>query len=256
MQTVILCGGLGTRLREETEFRPKPMIPIGGRPILWHIMKHYRIHGVRDFILCLGYKGDIIRDYFLNYRNYTSDLEVDLSDGSTRIYAADGTDWRVTLVETGMTTNTGARLRRAGKYLTGERCFATYGDGVANVDLKGLLEYHCAAGKKSTVTAVRPPSRFGEIEVDGNSVRSFVEKPQTGSGWINGGFMVFETAAVRDLPGQDDLSLEAHVLEDFAARSELSVFKHESFWQCMDTHREMQLLNDLWASGAAPWKSW
>ena len=256
MQAVILCGGRGMRLREETEFRPKPMVMVGGRPILWHIMSHYRAHGVRDFVLCLGYKGDIIRDYFLNLRNHAADFQIDLATGTVNVLSENAVDWRVTLVETGDETMTAARIRRAVQYVSGERFFATYGDGLSNVDLGALLDFHQSQGKRATVTAVRPPSRFGELLVDGGLVKSFIEKPQTGAGWINGGFFVFETAAIRDLPDSEDLVLESTVMEQFAARGELAVFKHESFWQCMDTYREMQLLEKMWQSGAAPWKVW
>jgi glucose-1-phosphate cytidylyltransferase len=256
MQAVILCGGLGTRLREETEFRPKPMVAIGGRPMLWHIMSHYRAHGVRDFVLCLGYKGEVIRDYFINFRNHNADIRVDLGKGAITVLDQEEVDWRVTLVDTGANAKTGARIRRATRHVVGERFFATYGDGVANVDLGALLDFHRAEGKNATVTAVRPRSRFGELLVDGSLVRSFVEKPQTSASWINGGFLVLETAAVREFPDDEDLSLEDGMLEQLAARGELAVFKHSGFWQCMDTHREMQLLNDLWAGGAAPWKTW
>jgi glucose-1-phosphate cytidylyltransferase len=254
-QAVILCGGLGTRLREETEFKPKPMVPIGDKPILWHIMKHYRAHGVRDFILCLGYKGEVIRDYFLNFRNYGNDVHVDLSNGVVTALSEEKTDWRITLVDTGATALTGARVKRAAKFIEDDKFFATYGDGVSNIDIGKLLEFHNAEGRKATVTAVRPPSRFGELLLEDGVVRSFVEKPQTGAGWINGGFFVFDTAAVRALPDNEDLSLESHVLEGLAARGDLSVYKHAGFWQCMDTHREMQILNDIWARGAAPWKT-
>ena len=255
IQAVILCGGLGTRLREETEFKPKPMVAIGDKPILWHIMSHFRAHGVRDFILCLGYKGDVIRDYFLNFRNYGNDVQVDLADGTVTPLSEEKTDWRVTLVDTGATTLTGTRVRRAAKFIKGDKFFVTYGDGVANVDIGKLLEFHNSEKKQATVTAVRPPSRFGELLLDEGVVRSFVEKPQTGAGWINGGFFVFDAAAVRALPDHDHLSLESHVLEGLAAEGQLSVFKHAGFWQCMDTYREMQILNDMWASGAAPWKT-
>ncbi|HTF93875.1 MAG TPA: glucose-1-phosphate cytidylyltransferase [Verrucomicrobiae bacterium] len=254
-EAVILCGGLGTRLREETEFKPKPMVAIGDKPILWHIMSHYRAHGVRDFILCLGYKGEVIRDYFLNFRNYSNDVQIDLSSGTVTALSEEKTDWRVTLVDTGATAQTGARVRRASRFVKGDKFFVTYGDGVANIDIGKLFEFHNAEGKKATVTAVRPPSRFGELLLEDNVVRSFVEKPQTGAGWINGGFCVFDTATMRGLPDKDDLSLEAHVLEQLAADGELSVFKHAGFWQCMDTYREMQILNDMWASGTAPWKT-
>jgi len=256
MQAVILCGGLGTRMREETDFKPKSMVSVGGRPILWHIMSHYRAHGIREFILCLGYKGDMIRDYFLNFRHYNADIKVDLSDGTTALLSDHQEDWHITLAETGDQTMTGARIRKASKYISGDRFFATYGDGVSNVDLNALLAFHCAEGKKSTVTAVRPPSRFGELLLDGNLATSFAEKPQTGSGWINGGFFVFETEAVRNFPQDDSLVLESTIVQALAAQGELSVFRHSGFWQCMDTYREMQLLNQMWSSGKAPWKIW
>jgi glucose-1-phosphate cytidylyltransferase len=256
IEAVILCGGLGTRMREETEFRPKPMVPIGGRPILWHIMRHYRAYGVRDFVLCLGYKGEVIRDYFLNYRNHNGDIELDLATGNIEVLREDRVDWRVRLVDTGPDTMTGARMRIASHHLKGERCFATYGDGVSTVNLDQLIAFHRKQGKHATVTAVRPPSRFGELLVDGGVVRSFSEKPQTDAGWINGGFMVFETTLLRELPDRKELSLETHVFEELAVRKQLSVFTHDGFWQCMDTYREMQLLNDLWTKGTAPWKTW
>ena len=254
-QAVILCGGLGTRLREETEFKPKPMVTIGNKPILWHIMRHYRAYGVRDFILCLGYKGEVIREYFLNFRNFGNDIEVDLSSGIVTALSEEETDWRVTLVDTGLGTLTGARVRKAAKFIKDDRFLVTYGDGVADVDIEQLLAFHAANGKKATVTAVRPPSRFGELLLDDEAVRSFVEKPQTTAGWINGGFFVFDTAAVRALSDREDLSLESHVLEKLAAEGQLSVFKHAGFWQCMDTYREMQILNDMWTTGTAPWKT-
>src|SRR6188472_4540041 len=182
-QAVILCGGLGTRLREETEFRPKPMVLIGGKPILWHIMSHYRAHGVRDFILCLGYKGEVIRDYFLNFRNYSNDVRVDLSGGTVTALGEEKTDWRVTLIDTGAATLTGARVRKAAKFIQDDRFLVTYGDGVANVDIGQLLAFHDGEGKQVTVTAVRPQSRFGELLMDGGIIRSFVEKPQASAGW-------------------------------------------------------------------------
>jgi glucose-1-phosphate cytidylyltransferase len=253
MQAVILCGGLGTRLREETSFRPKPMVPIGNRPILWHIMRHYRSFGVRDFVLCLGYKGEIIRDYFINFQRHNADIEIELASGKVDLLSRDEVDWRVRLVDTGDDTLTGARIRKIGPHINSDRFFATYGDGLANIDLDALLKFHQEHGKMVTVTAVRPPSRFGELLVEGALVRSFVEKPQTGVGWINGGFFVFERAALAMFPEREDLSLEAAVLEEMAARGQLAVYKHGGFWQCMDTYREMQLLNDLWASGNVPW---
>jgi glucose-1-phosphate cytidylyltransferase len=256
MEALILCGGLGTRMREETEFKPKPMVAIGDRPILWHIMQHYRSYAVRDFVLCLGYRGEVIRDYFLNYRAHHGDVEVDLATGAHKILREDKVDWRVRLVDTGATSFTAARLRIASAQVKSDCCFATYGDGVSTVNLDKLLAFHRASGKQATVTAVRPPSRFGELQIEGNLIRSFNEKPQTGAGWINGGFMVFETAFLRALPDNAELSLEGVVLEELAARKQLAVFPHDGFWQCMDTYREMQLLNELWASGSAPWKTW
>jgi glucose-1-phosphate cytidylyltransferase len=243
-------------MREETEFKPKPMVTIGDRPILWHIIQHYRAYGVRDFVLCLGYKGEVIRDYFLNYRVYNGDIEIDLATGKIDVLRQDKLDWRVRLIDTGAESLTGARLRLASHHLKGGCCFATYGDGVSTVDIDRLLAFHRTSGKQATVTAVRPPSRFGELQIDGSLIRSFNEKPQTGAGWINGGFMVFETACLRTLPENVDLSLEATVLEGLAAKQQLAVYTHEGFWQCMDTYREMQLLNGLWASGSAPWKIW
>ena len=256
MQAIILCGGRGTRLQEETNLRPKPMVLIGGRPMLWHIMSHYRTHGVRDFVLCLGYKGEIIRDYFLNFRRHNIDVRVDLATDAVTMLGSTQVDWRVTLVDTGAEAMTGARIVRALKFISGERVFATYGDGLANIDIAELLAFHVSQGKHATVTAVRPSSRFGELLLDEHVVRSFIEKPQTSAGWINGGFFVFDTAAIRALPDDEDLSLEASVLSALAAKGDLAVYKHFGFWQCMDTYREMQVLNDLWASGSAPWKTW
>lgn len=253
MQAVILCGGRGTRLHEETNFRPKPLVPIGGHPILWHIMRHYRAYGVRDFILCLGYKGEMIRDYFLDFRRNTADIEVDLSSGDVTLLSKQDIDWRVRLIDTGVDANTGARIRRITPHIQSERFFATYGDGLANIDLDELLRFHRAQDKPITVTAVRPPSRFGELLVEGALVRSFAEKPQTGAGWINGGFFVFERSALDTFPEHENLSLEGTVLEKAAAVDQLAVYKHDGFWQCMDTYREMQILNDLWASGQIPW---
>lgn len=256
MEVVILCGGQGMRLREETEFKPKPMVAIGAHPILWHIMNHYRTFSVRDFVLCLGYKGEIIRDYFLNFLHHNSDIQINLADGTVSVLRSSLLDWRVTLADTGAVTMTGARIRRAAEYVTGERFFATYGDGVSDVDLDALLAFHLKTGKKATVTAVRPSSRFGELSVNGHLARSFAEKPQTEAGWINGGFFVFEKQTVAGFSSDPGLSLESGVLDTLARENELAVFQHRGFWQCMDTYREMQLLNELWASGAAPWKTW
>ena len=255
LDAVILCGGQGTRLREETEVKPKAMVEIGGRPILWHIMSSYARFGIRNFILCLGYKGDVIRDYFLNYRHNRSDLIIDLKPGS--VTTADNIpveDWRVVLTDTGETTQTGARLRAATKYLRHPLFFATYGDGVANVDLHKLYRRHLEVGRAATVTAVHPTARFGEIAVDAQRVTVFHEKPQVTDGWVNGGFFVFERGVFDQYGDQgDDLSLEQHVLPDLAQRDQLGAYHHDGFWQCMDTYRDMLLLNELDRSGRPPW---
>jgi len=257
MTAVILCGGQGTRLREETEFKPKPMVSIGGRPILWHIMKHYRHFGVKRFVLCLGYRGDVIRDYFLSYQNRYSDVSVDLATGTVEML--DGgvaEDWQVVLAETGAETMTGARIKKALRYVRGDCFFATYGDGVADVDVAALLRAHNDSGRLATVTAVHPSSRFGELAIDGGRVTSFQEKPQVHEGWINGGFLVFDRRAFDNTGDDPHLVLETGVLEGLAQRGQLAVYSHQGFWQCMDTYREMQLLNEMWQSGTAPWRVW
>ncbi|MGD9650168.1 MAG: glucose-1-phosphate cytidylyltransferase [Dongiaceae bacterium] len=258
IDAVIMCGGLGTRLREETEFKPKPMVEIGGKPILWHIMKHYYAFGVRNFILCLGYKGEAIRDYFLNYHYRNSDFAIDFASGQvetlTNTYRE---DWRIVLVETGKETLTGSRIKRALKYVRGNTFFATYGDGVSNVDLKNLLITHRRANKLGTVTAVRPSGRFGELGITEGMVHSFAEKPQVTAGWINGGFLALEKQAFERVPEDSiDISLENGVLEHLAKEDALAVYEHGGFWQCMDTYREMELLNSLWTKGQAPWRLW
>jgi glucose-1-phosphate cytidylyltransferase len=256
MKVVLLAGGLGTRLREETEFRPKPMVTIGGRPILWHIMKTYAHHGHREFVVCLGYKGDVIRDYFLNYEVRHRDVTVTLGSRDVQVHTPHGeAGWRVTLADTGESTLTGGRLGRVAKYLDGERFMVTYGDGVADVDLAQLLDFHRGHGKLATLTAVRPSSRFGEVVIDNELVQAFHEKPQVHSGWINGGFFVFERA-VLDLVAGDDESLEQSLLTKLTAVKQLAVYQHHGFWQCMDTPREMDLLNDLWRRDKAAWAVW
>ena len=257
---MILCGGMGTRLREETELRPKPMVEIGGRPILWHIMKLYAAHGFRDFILCLGYKGHLIKDYFLNYRAYQSDFTIHLGDSQRIDYhaAADEDAWRVTFVETGETAQTGARIARAGRFVRGELFCLTYGDGVSNVDISELMAFHRAHGRIGTVTGVRPAGRFGELDVDaaGRAIQ-FNEKPQVEKGFINGGFFVFQRRFLDDyLEDRDDLVLEQEPLQRLAQAGHLMVYPHTGFWQPMDTYREFKLLSDAWASGKAPWKVW
>ena len=257
LPVVILCGGLGTRLREETEFKPKPMVEIGGKPILWHIMKTYRHYGCRDFVLCLGYRGDVIRDYFLNYHRRNSNFTVDMACGEVTTLSNGGAeDWRVSLIETGSDALTGLRIRRALDYIKGESFFATYGDGVADVDIVSLLEHHRRSERLATVTAVHPSSRFGELAVEGDCVKTFSEKPQVTEGWINGGFFVFEREVFAGMSEKDDVALETGVLEALAHTDNLGVYRHAGFWQCMDTYREMQLLNDMWASGRAPWQVW
>ena len=257
MQAIILCGGFGTRLREETEFRPKPLVKIGERPILWHIMKHYRHHGVRDFVLCLGYRGTDIRDYFLNYRNHVADCHIDLASGAVTFPGDEAaTDWRVSLIDTGQDTLTGSRIKKVLKHVEGERFFATYGDGVGDVDLDALLAHHDASGGLATVTAVHPSSRFGELAMDGPMAVAFNEKPQVTEGWINGGFMVFERAAFERIDPAANVALETGLLEALATDRQLAVYRHQGFWQSMDTYREMRLLNDMWEEGRRPWKTW
>ena len=256
MKVVLLAGGLGTRLREETEFRPKPMVDVGGRPILWHIMKSYAHYGYTDFVVCLGYKGDVIRDYFLNYENRHRDVTVTLGTRDVEVLSNHAeAGWRVTLAETGERTLTGGRLRRVAPYLRGERFMVTYGDGVADIDIKRLVAFHEAHGKLGTITAVRPSSRFGEVVIDRGVVQAFAEKPQVHAGWINGGFFVFQPQ-VLDLLTGDEESLEQSVLEKLTAIKELAVYEHHGFWQCMDTYREMEFLNDLWARDRASWAVW
>lgn len=257
MKVVILCGGQGTRLREETEFKPKPMVEIGGRPILWHIMKHYAHHGFREFVLCLGYRGHVIKEFFLNYETHLNDLTVRLGSGkSVELHAHGDDDWTVTMVETGATAQTGARIRRARSYLPEGPFCLTYGDGVSDVDLRRLVEFHRSHGKIGTVTGVRPSSRFGELTIEGSQVTAFREKPTT-EGLISGGFFVFEREFVeRYLGEEDDLTLEREPLQRLAGDGQLMVRPHDGFWQPMDTHRDWKLLEDLWSRGEAPWRTW
>lgn len=254
IKVVILCGGLGTRLSEETQVKPKPMVEIGGRPILWHIMKIYERHGHRDFLLALGYKGEVIKDYFLNYHSHQSDLTVSLKTGDVEYGEPTADDWRVGMVNTGATSMTGGRLLRLKSRLQAKGTFMlTYGDGVSNVDLDALLVFHRSHGKLATVTAVRPPARFGDLAMDGDKVEHFAEKPQSGEGWINGGFFVFEPG-VFDYLENDGTILEKAPLERLAADGQLMAFRHSGYWQSMDTLRDKHALEEQWASGAAPWK--
>lgn len=256
MKVVILAGGLGTRLREETEYRPKPMVEIGDRPILWHIMKLYASQGHTDFVICLGYKGDQVRDYFLNYEMRNRDFTVVLGSHQIDVHDAHGeSGWRVTLVDTGKNTMTGGRIKRISKYVDDATFMVTYGDGVANVDLAALLACHEEQGRLATVTAVRPSSRYGELAIKNDKVVLFREKPQVTEGWINGGFFVFKPEVLNMIEGDADV-LETGLLSRLAERGELAVYQHNGFWQCMDTYRETQFLTDLWERGAAPWKIW
>ena len=255
LTAVILCGGLGTRLREETEFKPKPMVEIGGRPIVWHIMKHYRHYGVRNFILCLGYKGDVIRNYFLNYPLYNSDFVVELGGDVRTLTNGYNEDWRVTLAETGRDSQTGSRIKKILRYLDTDTFLATYGDGLSDVDLDRLYAHHRASGRLGTVTAVRPSSRFGELAIDGGLVKRFREKPQVTEGWINGGFFVLEPEVLEYIAG-DETHWEHEPLEQLAGEGQLMAYRHDDFWQCVDTVRDLRLLEALWASGKAPWKVW
>lgn len=253
MKVVILCGGLGTRFKEETEVRPKPMIEIGGKPILWHIMSIYAAQGFNEFILALGYKQEVIKRYFLEYYQVNCDLTVDLATGSFDVHRPTGLDWKVSLVDTGLNTNTGGRLRRLKDWVSDDTFMMTYGDGVGDVDIQALLDHHRKQGRIATVTAVRPPARFGGIVLDSGNVKQFSEKPQSGEGWINGGFFVLEPKVVDYIAG-DDTSWEAGPLEEIAKANQLAAYQHYGFWQPMDTLREKHLLESLWASGKAPWR--
>lgn len=254
MQAVILCGGRGSRLAEETEVKPKPMIQIGGEPILWHLMNGFAARGFREFVLALGYKGEVIKDYFLHYHARGSHLTVALASGEVVASPHAVLDWTVHLVDTGLQTATGGRLWRLRDRLK-ERFMLTYGDGLTDADLRLLLAFHAAHGKLATLTAVRPPARFGALHLDGDRVARFNEKPQIGEGWINGGFFVFEPQIFDYLDG-DDTVLERGPLERVAAAGQLMAFRYDGFWQCMDTVRDRLLLEGLWAEGRAPWKVW
>lgn len=257
MKVVILCGGLGTRLREETEYRPKPMVPVGNRPILWHIMKHYAAHGHKEFVLCLGYKGDVIKDYFRNYHWNTSDVTMKLGAHPEITYHSshDEEDWTVTMIDTGEKTMTGGRLKRVLDFIPEDEFLLTYGDGVSNVDIPALIAHH--RSKKATVTmsAVRPSGRFGELAMDNGMVSSFLEKPKDGHAFISGGFFVMNKRIGKLLTG-DDCILERAPFETLSQSGSLAAYTHLGYWQCMDNIREMEILNELWASGKAPWKTW
>ncbi|MBX3382924.1 MAG: glucose-1-phosphate cytidylyltransferase [Phycisphaeraceae bacterium] len=253
-QAVILAGGMGTRLSEETERIPKPMVAIGGRPILWHIMKTYSAHGVTDFVICLGYKAYHIKEYFHNYFLHGCDVTFDLQQRSMQVHNDRSEPWRVTLIDTGMETMTGGRLKRVRRHLRGT-FFMTYGDGLADVDISASLAFHRGHGRMATVTAVNPPGRFGVLEIDQGRVAQIREKPERGDAWINGGFFVLEPEALDEIDG-DHTSWEREPMQRLAAKDHLRAFEHAGFWQPMDTLREKMLLEDLWARGDAPWRVW
>ena len=255
MKVVILAGGLGSRLAEETEVRPKPMVEIGGRPILWHIMKHYTYYGFKEFFIALGYKGEVIKRYFLDYYTLNGSMTINLSNGDVQAHNKECEDWIVHLIDTGLHTLTGGRIKRLEPWLKDETFMVTYGDGMSDVNLHDLLRFHRSHGRLATVTAVRPPARFGGLIFDGDLVAEFTEKPQVGEGWINGGFLVLEPGVLKYLEG-DNASLEVEGLERLAAERQLSAYCHDRFWQCVDTLRDMRLLESLWQSGNPPWKVW
>jgi glucose-1-phosphate cytidylyltransferase len=255
MKAVILAGGLGSRISEETGVRPKPMIEIGHKPILWHIMKIYAAHGITEFVVCLGYKGYVIKEYFANYWLHTCDVTFDLAGNAVEVHQTSTEPWKVTLVDTGDDTMTGGRLKRALPYVAGETFCLTYGDGVADIDIGRLLAFHSEQGTIATVTGVQPPGRFGALELEGSRVQGFAEKPEGDGGWINGGFFVLEPGVERYLNG-DRTIWEREPLEGLARDGELSVYQHHGFWQPMDTQRDMRQLQEMWESGRAPWKSW
>jgi glucose-1-phosphate cytidylyltransferase len=255
MRVVILAGGLGTRLTEETVTKPKPMVEIGGRPILWHIMKGYSHHGFEEFVIALGYKGDVIKRYFLEYSRMNASMTVRLGSGDVLRRQALVEDWTVHLVDTGINTITGGRMKRLADWLGRDTFMMTYGDGVANVNLRDLVAFHRRHGKLATVTAVRPPARFGGLVFDGDRVVEFTEKPQIGEGWINGGFFVLEPAVLDYIAG-DDTHWEREPVERLAREGQLMAYRHDDFWQCMDTLRDHRYLESLWGEGRAPWKVW
>lgn len=256
MKAVILAGGLGTRISEETHLRPKPMVEIGGKPILWHIMKIYSAHGINDFVICCGYKGYIIKEYFLNYMSHVSDLTIDLARNETTYSNRRAEPWRITLVDTGEATMTGGRLRRVADHVRNEEAFCfTYGDGVADIDITASIAFHKAHGKAATITAVKPAGRYGALKTTGDQVMGFAEKPRGDGGMINGGFFVLNPSVISEI-ADDATTWEAAPLETLAAKGELLAFAHDGFWQPMDTMREKQQLEELWATGRAPWRTW
>ena len=255
MKAVILAGGLGTRISEETHLKPKPMVEIGGRPILWHVLKGYSSHGINDFVICAGYKGYVIKEYFANYFLHMSDVTFDMKDNHMEVHQRRSEPWRVTIVDTGDATMTGGRLKRVREYLGGEPFCFTYGDGVGDINITESIAFHKREGRKATLTGVQPPGRFGALDIEGHQVKSFQEKPDGDGSWINGGFFVLEPSVI-DLVDDDKTIWERKPLEMLAKSGELSIYKHNGFWQPMDTLRDKQHLEELWASGKAPWKTW
>jgi glucose-1-phosphate cytidylyltransferase len=255
MKVAILAGGVGSRLSEETETKPKPMVEIGGKPMLWHIMMHYTYHGLTQFVIALGYKGEYIKRYMVDYCSLNGNLTVNFKDGTISMHAGAREDWQVELVDTGQATATGGRIKRLAPYLSDGTFMLTWGDGVSNVDLRKLLEFHRSHGRLLTVTAVRPPARFGKLDMDGDQVVEFSEKPQLSEGWINGAFFVAEPGVFEYIDG-DDTQWEREPMEHLARDGQVMAYRHESFWQCMDTLRDRKLLEKLWQEGNAPWKVW
>ena len=255
MKAVILAGGYGSRLSEETINRPKPMVEIGGKPILWHIMKHYEHYGFHDFAIALGYKGEYIKKYMVDYSHLSRNLTVELKNGNIKVHDGDLSEWTVDLIDTGVNTNTGGRIKRLKPYIGNETFMLTWGDGVSDVDLDKLLAFHRSHGKLATMTAVRPAARFGHLELEDNRVVEFSEKPQTAEGWINGAFFVLEPQVFDYIEG-DNTQWEKEPLETLASEGQLMAYQHSSFWQCMDTLRDKVLLEDMWQKGNTPWKTW
>jgi len=255
MKCVVLAGGIGSRIAEESQTRPKPMVEIGGRPILWHILKIYSQHGIRDFIICTGFKGHLIKEYFANYFLYMSDITFDMKKNAIEVHKKHAEPWRVTVVDTGEGTMTGGRLKRVASYIGNESFCMTYGDGLGDVNIKAVIAAHKKAKKKATVTAVQPPGRFGALQLEGTHVTGFMEKPEGDGGWINGGFFVLEPSVLQVIKG-DATTWEVEPLKGLSAKGELHAYRHRGFWHPMDSMRDRQYLEELWASGKAPWKNW
>ena len=255
LKVVILAGGFGTRLTEETELRPKPMVEIGEKPILWHIMKHFGFYGFNEFLIALGYKGDEIKKYFIDYHPLSGDMKINLKNGRVEVIDGAAEEWTINLIDTGLATNTGGRLRRLKNWIGSETFMLTYGDGVSSVDIRDLLHFHKEQARIATVTAVHPPARFGGLDINGDIVEQFEEKSQIREGWINGGYFVFEPEVFQYITG-DDTVLEAETLVTLAQEGQLASYKHEGFWQCMDTLRDKRYLENLWKQETPPWRIW